>query len=161
MNRTDPWFDSLYEEYVPKFFTIALELLDNWAVAEEIVQDVFVILLLCREKIEIYEKPRFWLLKVLRNRIGNELQRMGRQREFSLGPEYEELLAGGGGEFDRLEYLLPAGLDPKDRQVLIWFYEDNLDFKEIGRRLHRTPHACETRLYRARNRCRELLQKNK
>ena len=160
MDRTDPWFDSLYQKYASKLVKAASLLLDNWAMAEEIVHDVFFILLLYREKVETYDNPGIWLYKVLYKRIGNELQRASRHRELPWTQEYEEL-AGDTDEFSRLDDVLPAGLSPEYRQILIWFYEDNLDCKEIGRRFHRTPHACETKLYRARNQCRDLLLKNK
>lgn len=160
MDRTDPWFDSLYKKYAPRFVKVASLELDDRAVAEEIVHDVFCVLLLSRTKVETYDQPGAWLHKVLYNRIGNEIQRASRSRESPLNPTQEEELAGDTGEFVRLEDILPVGLSQKDRQILIWFYEDHLDCREISRRLHRTVHACEARLYRARKRCKELLLKN-
>lgn len=159
MDRTDPWFDSLYKKYATKLMNIASIELNNWAVAEELVHEVFVLLLVHRAKVETYKKPGVWLYKVLYNRIGNELRRMSRKREVPLESWHEEMF-GDIAVFGKLEDILPSGLSAKDRQILIMFYEEELDCKEISRRLHRSVHACETRLYRARNRCRELLMKN-
>ena len=37
MGKTDPWFDSLYRENAERLFKIALNLLGDWGVAEELV----------------------------------------------------------------------------------------------------------------------------
>lgn len=158
MDKTDPWFDSLYLRYAPKLVNVASLILDNWAVAEEIVQEVFLFLLLYEAEVREYDNPGVWLYKVLYNRIGNEFQKVSRHKEIPLSREHEELI-GNGGEFGRLEDVLPMELSKKDRQILIWFYEENLSCKEIGKRIHRTTHTCEARLYRARKRCKELLLK--
>lgn len=160
MDRTDPWFDSLYLKYASRLLETAVCELNNRAAAEDLVHDVFFILLVCRAEVETYDKPVFWLYKVLYNRIKNELRRAGRSREIPLLEEHNEL-AGCSGEFFRLEDALPAGLSKKERQILVWFYEEDLSCQEIGQRLHRTAHACETRLYRARNRCKDLLLQQK
>lgn len=160
MDRTDPWFDPLYRKFAPKFVKSASLVLNNWAVAEEIVQDVFLIMLLYRKRLESYDHTGVWLYKTFRNRIGNELQRVGRSREVPLLPEYEGAI-DDNLEFERLEDVLPAGLSLIDRQILIWYYEDDLSCKDIAKKLHRSTHACEAKLYRARNRCRELLKKEK
>ena len=134
-------------------------LLNNPAVAEEIVQDVFLILLLNRSKVEHYEKLGSWLFRTLYHRIENELQRASHSREVTLGPQHE-LLVGENREFERLEYVLPSELTPMERQILIWYYEDNLSCAEIAARLYRSEHACHTKLYRAREKCRKLCWKN-
>jgi RNA polymerase sigma-70 factor (ECF subfamily) len=156
MNRVDPWFDSLYLKYAPGLVRTAAYLLKDRAVAEEITQEVFVLLLLNREKVESYRSPGAWLYKVLYHCVGNEIQRARRHREVPIGPEHEAV-AGDSGEFSRFSDLLPAELSREDRQILTWYYEDGRDCNEIGALLHCSAHACETRLYRARNRCKALL----
>ena len=158
MEHTDPWFDALFRAYTSKFVDIASLALNDWALAEQIAQDVFLFLLLNREKIEKYDHPGVWLYKVLYNRIGNEMQRANRHFEIPFRTEHERI-PDDSKLFQKLEDVLPEGLTEAERQILIWFYEDNLDCSEIGKRLHRTAHACEGRLYRARKRCKELLLK--
>ena len=51
MRREDPWFDEVYQKYSPQLLKAAAVLLDDEWLAEEIVQDVFVVLLLHREEV--------------------------------------------------------------------------------------------------------------
>ena len=156
MKREDPWFDEVYQKYSPQLFKAAAVLLDDEWLAEEIVQDVFVVLLLHREEVEHCGYLRAWLYRVLRNRIGSEIQRAFHSRELPLLPEHENLPASTGRR-RRLEDLLPKSLRPEDRQLLIWFFEDGLSHEEIAARLGCSLHASHMRLYRAKQRCARLL----
>ena len=123
VGASDPWFDSLYEKYSSKLFAIANSILHNRSVAEELVQDVFLILLANRDTAETFEYPFAYLLKVLKNRIGSEMQRACYKREEPLDAKHESLAAK---EFcsERLEDILPDWLNEDERQFLIWRIDD-------------------------------------
>lgn len=157
MSERDPWFDTLYNRYARSLLKTAVNLLDDQEVAEEIVQDVFVILLLHRSEVEDYNYPGAWLFKVLDNRIDNELFKARHKYEVPFDPKYEQIAAAE--EATRLEDILPTGLSQKERQFLIWFYEDDLSHEEIAQRLGCSVHACHTKLYRIKRRCQKLLLK--
>ena len=149
MGRTDPWFDSLYRENAQRLFKVAYRVLKNRDVAEELVQDTFMVLLVQREKVERYECPEAYLLDVLRKRIGSELQKAYRKREEPLEEKHESIAAREGGR-ERVEDLLPGWLNEQERQILLWRAEDGLSFQEIARRLGCSEHACHARMYRLR-----------
>lgn len=149
MGGTDPWFDSLYRENAQRLFKVAYHVLKNRAIAEELVQDTFMVLLVHREKVEQYEHPGAYLMDVMRKRIGSELQKAYRKREEPLEEKHTSIAAGE----DRRESvgdILPGWLTEQERQILIWRAEDGLSFQEIALRLGCSEHACHARMYRLR-----------
>lgn len=149
VGASDPWFDSLYEKYSLRLCNVAATILHNYSVAEELVQDAFLVLLANRHTTETYEHPYAFLLKVLKNLIGSEMQRASYKREEPLDTRHESLAAT---EIcgDRLEDILPDWLSEEERQFLLWRLEDRLSFQEIALRLNTTEHACHARMYRLR-----------
>lgn len=160
MEHTDPWFDALYTQYALTMFKTAKAILNNSAVAEELVHDVFVILLMKRDEVEHYEHPGAWLFRTLRNRISNEIQRVRYTREVSLDNVQEKYIAVEEAN-SSLEDVLPKGLSTEERQFLIWYYEENLSHEEIARLLGISVHACHGRLYRLKRKCFDLLTNEK
>lgn len=159
MGPVDPWFDSLYEKYSDKLFNIANGILRNRSIAEEIVQDTFMILLINRETVVEYEHPYAFLLKALRNRIGSEIQREYHKREEPLEEKHESI-AATRPDAERLEDILPRWLTKDERQFLLWRIQDGLSFQEIALRLNISEHACHARMYRLREKFKKKIQKN-
>ena len=69
-------------------------------------------------------------------------------------------LAAPHREEEDLSDCLPEGLTPRERQILLLYYEEELSHEEIARRLGISELNSRTRLFRARGRCRELLEKS-
>ena len=55
---------------------------------------------------------------------------------------------------------MPQGLTPGEREVLLLFYEEGLSHQEMARRLGISEMNSRTRLFRARNHCKKLLEKS-
>ena len=157
MNGADSWFDVLYIKYSDSLYRTAKVLLDDPERARELVHDVFVLLLLNWNHLKERENLGGWLYLTLNYRVENEARRAYRTREVPLDLEHQGGPAPDGA--GRLEEILPFGLSGGDRQLLIWYYEDNLPHEEIARRLNCSVHACHMRLSRARGRCCRLLTK--
>ena len=157
MRGTDPWFEQWYLTYSEKLYRTAKVLLDDQERAREIVHDVFVILLLRRAKIETYDNIGSWLFKVLHYRIENEMRLASNTREIPLDNNHQDISAPDIP--DKLEDILPAGLSSHEKQILIWYFEDDLSHEEIALRFHCSVHACHMRLYRAKHKCYKLLTK--
>ncbi len=155
VSERDPWFDELYSQYMHLLLKAAIHKLGNRAVAEEIVHDVFILLLLSREKVETYIHPEAWMFQVLNNKVKNELRRAKYRYEVPFDPEQH--LSGDTVEPMKLEFSLPPGLNEQERQFLIWYYEEDLDHEEIARRLGCSVHACHARLSRAKKKCKKIL----
>jgi len=149
MSHSDPWFDEIYRRNAGKLFKIANHTLRNSAISEEIVQDTFAVLLMKRSEVEQYESVEAFLIDVLRNKVGNELQRAYRKREEPLEDKHAAFAAVEGSR-ECVADILPDWLSDEERKMLIWRAEENLSFREIARRLGCSEHACHGRMYRLR-----------
>lgn len=160
MEHTDEWFDTLYTRYALSMVRTASAILNDHAVAEELVHDVFIILLLKRSEVESYKSPGVWLFRTLKNRIANEIQLARHTREVPLEDIHERYISSEE-ELNRLEDVLPSGLSREERQFLIWYYEEDLTHEEIAKRLGISEHASHGRLYRIKRKCFMLMSKEK
>lgn len=160
MGKPDPWFDSLYRNNADKLFKIANYTLHNPSVAEDLVQDTFMILLIKRAEVETYDHPEAFLLDVMRKRIGNELQKAAHKREEPMTDKHKSIAAPETNR-ERVEDIFPEWLTEQERQILIWRAEDGLSFREIACRLGCSEHACHARMYRLRGKFKKYMEKNK
>lgn len=154
VGRIDPWFDSIYRENAARLFKVANYILRNRAVAEELVQDTFMILLVHREKVEHYERPEAFLMDVLRKRIGSEIQKVAYRIEEPLGEQHEAIAATESFE-ENMADVLPDWLSEQDRQFLILRVEEGLSFREIALRMGCTEITCRVRMHRLREKFRK------
>ena len=96
-------------------------------------------------------------MKTLVNLARNE-KRLHRYRDVPM----EELFAIPAAEDERgIEELLPKELAQQDKEVLIWRYELELDYREIANRLGVSETGSRSRVHRAIERCRKLLENKK
>lgn len=148
------WFDALYTKNFKKLFIMAQRVMHSEAVAEELVQDVFLVCICKLNEVRQHENPDKWLAKTMKNLLGNELRRASRTRESSLDDIKIFLSADIESPF---EEILPQGLTTEERQLLIWHFREQLAYDEIAERLHISVLACRTRVFRAKEHCKALL----
>lgn len=148
------WFDALYTKNFKKLFIMAKRVMHSEAIAEELVQDVFLVCICKLGEVRQHEDPDKWLAKTMKNLLGNELRRASRTRECSLDDMQNIVPADIASPF---EELLPQGLTAEERQLLIWYFKEQLAYEEIAGRLHISVLACRTRVFRAKEHCRALL----
>ena len=148
-NRPVDW-ESLVTENENRLYRAALAILGHPQEAEDAVQDAFVRYL---EKAPAdLENPSAWLTRVLVNGCKSRL-RLAWRRE---GPLPGTLPAPGPEEREELEELF--SLPPEDRAVIHLHYYEGYSTDEIARMLSCRPGTVRSRLYRARERLRKLLQ---
>ena len=94
-------------------------------------------------------------MRVLQNFVMNERRRIKRHPEASLD---SLLYMTGENLSNSLEEMLPKQLSQSDREILMWRFEQNMDYDEIAERLGISEVGCRSRVSRAVKRCRELLQ---
>ena len=96
-------------------------------------------------------------MRVLQNLALNERRRVKRHPETSL----DSLLnLAGETPANALEDMLPKQLSKADREILIWRFEQNMDYDEIADRLGISETGCRSRVSRAVKHCRELMEKH-
>lgn len=149
----DDWTHRLYRDFAPDLYRIARSRLGDEALAQDMVQEVFLRLLERRNKLKHHPNPQGWLVKTLDHCILHAVDK--RLRETPLTEEGMLPAPAGRGTLDEV---LPAQLAEEDKQLLKWFYEDRLSYRELSARLGVPPGTCGTWLYRARARCRKLLE---
>lgn len=160
MNKQDiKLYDELYKSNWNALFHMARHILHSESLSEELTQNTLMVCFFKFEEVKMHPNPERWLKKVMRNLIGNEIKKL-RVRNEHLDSSFINCWPSTEPDA-KLEEVLPSGLSDKDKQLLIWAYDDLLSCGEIASRLNISESACRTRLCRARERCGEIMQKNK
>ena len=153
MTRSGIHWEQLVQEQENRLYRAALAILGNAQEAEDAVQDAF---LRCWEKAPDFASPdhaRAWLMRVLVNRCRSCLRSAWRRETL---PLWEDLPAPEPEEQPLLEELY--ALPPRDRAVVHLFYYEGYSTQEIARMLNCRPGTVRSRLSRAREKLRALLE---
>lgn len=147
-NRPVDW-NTLVQDNEKKLYRAALAILGDPHEAEDAVQDAFLRFL--ERSPRDLEYPNAWLMRVLVNGCKSRLRLRWRRVE----PLPETLPVPGPEEREELEefYSLP----PEDRTILHLFYYEGYSTEEIAEMLHLQPSSIRSRLTRARQKLRKLL----
>ena len=151
------FIEELYYANQDKLFRFAYRLVGSEEKAEELVQEAFVLAILHEAELLTHPKPDKWLMVTLKYQILNYWRRKESSSELSLD-DFFSLEAEPIG--DPLETVLPKELKEAERQILIWRFEEQLDYVEMSERLGVTQNACRLRLMRAVRECRRYWDKN-
>ena len=149
-NRPVDW-ETLVTQNENRLYRTALTILGDPQEAEDAVQDAFVRFLEYRP--EDLESPGAWLMRVLVNGCKSRLRLAWRR----VGPLPDTLSAPGPEEQEELEELFSLPLE--DRVVIHLHYYEGWTTDEIARMLGQRPGTVRSRLSRARERLRKLLEK--
>ena len=150
-DRPVDW-EALVTENENRLYRAALAILGDPQEAEDAVQDAFV-RYLERAPREV-EQPGAWLMRVLVNGCKSRLRLAWRR----VGPLPDSLPTPGPEERQELEELY--ALPPEDRAVIHLFYYEGYSTEEIAALTGRRPGTVRTRLSRARDKLRKLLEES-
>ena len=156
LGQANDRFQKLYEDLHDKMLRVAYRMVGSVETAEDLVQNSFLLALFRENELMQHPNPDGWLMRVLQNLALNERRRVKRHPETSL-----DSLLGLAGETpaNALEDMMPKQLSKADREILIWRFEQNMDYDEIADLLGISETGCRSRVSRAVKRCRELMQK--
>lgn len=150
-NRPVDW-EALVTQNENRLYRAALAILGDPHEAEDAVQDAFVRYL---EKAPgDLENPPAWLMRVLVNGCKSRLRLAWRR----VGPLPDTLPAPGPEEREELEELF--SLPPEDRAVIHLHYYEGYSTDEIAQIMSRRPGTVRSRLFRARERLKKLLEES-
>lgn len=156
MDSAQVWIDNLYRKHAFKMMNIAYRILKDRSAAEDVVQNVFIILIAKHVQIRNeHQNPEGWLYVTLRNQIGNELQRLNRRNDISLDQLQNQ--ASKDSVDGSLEHVLPSGLKEGERQLLLMHYDVGLSYEEIAEKIGCSVLTCRTKMCRARAHFKQLL----
>ena len=156
------WVNELYMEISPKLFRIAKRRLGDEDEAQNVVQDTFADLIKKIETVRKHPNPEGWLVNALKIFIIRELdnQKKRSEREITL-PELYEQTSGEPGYVPHLQDILPLELTPREKDLLVWYYEKGLSYEEISRRLGIPILTCRTQMHRAKKHYQKLAEQEK
>ena len=148
-SRPVDW-EALVTENENRLYRAALSILGDPHEAEDAVQDAFLKYL--EKAPESLDNPGAWLMRVLVNGCKSRLRLSWRK----VLPLPETLPVPGPEEREELEELF--SLPPEDRAVLHLYYYEGWSTEEIARMLRLQPGSIRSRLTRARQKLRRLLE---
>lgn len=152
------FFESLYRKHYALMFEVALRIVKNPVKASDVVSDTFPILILKISTVMEHEDPVKWLFTVLKNNALGEYRKSKVRKEVSLD---DAIIRGKEQELIPFSEILPKGLTPEERDILILRLGEDRDYAEIAKRLHTTESACRMKFSRAKKRCAELMERDK
>ncbi len=152
----DTWIHKLYQDCAADLFRIARYRLQDEQLAQDIVQEVFLLLLERKKELKRHPNQKGWLIKAMDYRILHALEKQGREL-----PLLEVYPSPDGDHSQSLDALLPTQLSPEETQLLKLFYEEHLSYQELSEVLGIPPATCGTRLHRARLKCKRYLTQEK
>jgi RNA polymerase sigma-70 factor (ECF subfamily) len=156
-------FEELYDRYQDRMFRLVLVLgHGDETLAWDVVQLAMVTAARKLRRVETEAHLWQWLARVARQHLIKEWRRRAREpilvsvRELADTPSESSVDRVLEEQLDSALLALPE----QDRQVVEWFYFDDLSFERIGERLGISPKAVSSRLERLRAKLREALIPN-
>ena len=127
------WVHDLYTKNAEKLYKIAFYRLGrNADLAEDVVQDTYLVLLMKAEQVRHYECPEAWLMQTLNYNIKHILQKQAKQKERELPLDNVESTTSYEDSPSGLQEILPTKLSNEDRQLLELYYEQQLPYDKIA-----------------------------
>ena len=143
----------LFRQYKDSVYRLALSFTGSVQDAEDVTQTVFLKLLETKPALEA-GRERTWLFQVAANECRSLWRRLSRRRTEPL----EAALTVAAPEADRAVLEAVGRLKPGDRAVLYLFYYEGYTTGEIGALLGISQSAVTTRLQRARQKLKTILE---
>ncbi len=159
-------YSILVDRYQHMVYTLAVRMLRNHELAEETAQDVFIKAYKGLGGFHGNAKYSTWLYKIAYYRILDVSDKESRRRKKEYGfPHPLREIEGGNDTWDammkeergKLVRQMLDSLEEEDRAVLSLFYLQDLSLKEVGEILGLKPGTVKVRVFRARERLKELL----
>jgi len=166
-NAVQEMFSQLYEAHQKEIYSFCLSRLHcNVELAEDCVQDTFIVLYKRMKAGEDIHNPRAFLYKTAYNITMKCWQKNKKRQEKELLKEEtvdevpdEQFVISEQLDFEQLQEALLLLLNKKEQQLYELYFQRELSIKEIAAILGITPHNCTVRLSRLRSKIKSGLQK--
>ena len=158
-------FTELFHYYNARLFPFVRRLTKSEAIAEEIVQEVFLRLWVNRGNVAKMERPGAWLFLVasnlslthLRNAVNIAVKHAGASRQADATVTDAVLQELDGKEMAALVEAAVRQLPPKRQQVFRLSRQEGLTHEEIAQKLSISPHTVKDHLVMALKSIREYI----
>ena len=152
-------FDLLYETYFPRVYRFALKRLGDPGEAEDVAQDVFVILMRALGSYRAQSSLLVWIFGITRNTVNRRFRR-ARPKLESLDADNARDVAGSMPPTDRAvdarrmlelcELVIENDLTPLQRRIFHLKHLRRQSIRTIARALGKSEDAIKANLYRMR-----------
>lgn len=156
MPEQNQWFVELYREHSARLFKQAYYILRDRYLAEDLVEETFLILLYKQKDLLTHPNIGGWLSQTLKHLILDETKSARHRLETPL--VHDTSASTEDTYHEPLEDLLPTQLSPKEREILVLLFEEQLSYEDIARRLGISILNCRTRAFRAKAHYKELIK---
>lgn len=149
------FLSELFQREYPTLIQKAYRLTGSRYLAEDLIQEAFLLALVHCNELICHPSPGGWISITIFNLARNERRRIESHPEISLEEAIDLPTCGSSCSLDEL---LPLQLSESDRQLLIWRFEQQLDYREIASRLGIAEGACRARVFRILKKCKDILK---
>ncbi len=160
MEHAEPWkaaVEKLYKEMYPALRVYALRILEDEAMAEEVVQDAFCVACARREQFLSSPNPQGWIMLTLKHVMQNTLRTQARRKKH-LVPDVREELPAVEPELMSVDLLFGDVSESEDFRLLKRVALEQCTMPELARELGVSVEACKKRVQRARKRLQKKLK---
>lgn len=149
-------FKEVFYLYKERFYAAAIKMTHSQDAAEEIVQEVFIMLWLHRSALAKVDSPASYLHTIVNNKISARFKRMALEKRMK--EKFAEEVREGecntqeliyGKEANRLLHLILHQLPPQQQLVYHLSEEEGLSRQEIAEQLQISPHTVKNHLLKA------------
>lgn len=163
MNPADEaWVKMLYKNNALKMYKIALRRLNDAEEAQNIVQEAFLALIEKVDFVKNHPNPPGWLMKAMHFLILQYIEECSKRDEHEVSmDEHLTQIVAPQAPLVSLRDMLPLELSQRERDLLVWFYEEKASYKEISARLKIPIMTCRTQMFRAKQHYKRLAEKQK
>lgn len=154
MGSSNSFLQQLYQSQYERILKVAYRMVGNIELAQDLVQDVFLLALLHKDELSEHPMPDGWLMLTLKNLVQNKRREM--QKHPIVPLESTETFQAAPPTLS-MELYLPKGLSEAERTILLWRFEKRMEYREIADRLGISETGCRSRISRAIKHCCKLL----
>lgn len=153
---TEKEFEQYYNLYSQELFGIAYSYTRNKSDSEDIIQNVFVKMIVSKKKFKSDKDLKYWLIRLTMNESIDLLRKERKENELKEPEMVYTLPDNNTSEYPDLLYYI-SKLEDKYRRVIILYYYNNYSNKEIAELLGIKEDNVRKLLERGRNLLKERI----
>jgi RNA polymerase sigma-70 factor (ECF subfamily) len=166
-NDRNAWFEEIMDEFGENLTKLAYTYVKDWKIAEDVVQDVFIICYKQYENLESITSFKSWIYRITINKSKDVLKSSSIRRvimnpnlfQFFRTKDLSPEMAMIKRSEEELLSVCVLALPLKYREVISLHYYEELQIEEISKILKMNKNTIKTRLNRARGKLKTMMER--
>ena len=163
----DAWFETVMDKYGERLTKLAYNYVKDWRLAEDIVQDVFIICYGQYENLGKIVSFKAWIYRITINRAKDMIKSASFKKVFTHSNLFNKFISKEASpemavlkrsEEEFLSHCV-LSLTLKYREVLILYYYEDLSVEKISEILKMNENTIKTRLSRGRAKIKNMMER--